>query len=67
MSGKSRQRAFEEFRDTPLWAAAASVCAELVATGEIRIDTAPDYVIGYLCREMAAKGVVAPSALTVRR
>lgn len=67
VNAHARERAFPEFRDTPLWAAAASVFAELEATGEVRIDTGPDYVIGYLCRELAAKGVVDARALTPRR
>jgi hypothetical protein len=63
---RSGVRPFPEYQHTPLWAAAASAFAELQATGEIRIDTAPDYVIGYLCRELAAQGVVDPTALHQR-
>jgi len=55
-------RAYDEYRDTPLWKAVEATMRELVATREVRIDTAPDYVIGYLCRELAAKGVVAIAA-----
>jgi hypothetical protein len=40
--------------------------AELEASGEVRVETAPDYVIGYLCRELALKGVVTQEALTTR-
>lgn len=52
-----------DFRDTPLWAAVAGVLADLEASGEIKVQTAPDYVIGYVCDELAAKWVIASSAL----
>ena len=51
-----------EFRHTPLWAAVASVVAELKATGEVQIATGDDYVIDYLCRELVAKRVVTETA-----
>ncbi|HSJ63178.1 MAG TPA: hypothetical protein VK922_04635 [Gemmatimonadaceae bacterium] len=57
---------FHEFRDTPLWHAVEQTLAELQATGEVAIETAPDYVIGFICRELAAKWVIASSALTRR-
>ena len=57
-------RSFDEYRDTPLWRALSATLRELEASGEIRIETAPDYVIGYLCRELAAKWVIASVALT---
>lgn len=60
-------RTFDQYRDTPLWRSLASALADLVASGEIRVDTAPDYVTGYLCQELAAKWVVASSALTRER
>ena len=56
-------RPFEEQRNTPLWRAVAGVIADLTASGEIEVKTAPDYVIGYTCQELAAKWVVASSAL----
>lgn len=59
-----KQRPFEEYRDTPLWRALASALAELESSREIRVETAPEYVIGHLCRELAAKWVVASAALS---
>lgn len=56
-------RTFDEYRGTPLWKALEATMKDLVASGEIRIDTAPDYVIGYLCQELAAKRVTARSAV----
>jgi hypothetical protein len=52
-----------QFQHTPLWAAVASTVAELQATGELRVDTDVNYVIDYLCRELAAKQVVTPAAI----
>ncbi len=56
-------REFDEYRGTPLWKAVEATLRELVATREVRIDTAPEYVVGYVCRELAAKRVVATSAV----
>jgi hypothetical protein len=58
-------RARSEFQHTPLWAAVASTLAGLQQSGEVRIDTELDYVIDYLCRELAAKRVVTPAAVEV--
>jgi hypothetical protein len=56
-------RPFDEYRDTPLWNAIENTLAELVATRELRVDTAREYVIGYLCRELEAKGIITAAAL----
>jgi hypothetical protein len=58
---------YAEYRRTPLWDALAGAIADLEASREISVATAPDYVIGYLCQELAAKWVVASSALTRER
>jgi hypothetical protein len=60
-------RAYDEYRGTPLWHALTGIVAELQATGEIKVETAPDYVIGYMCRELAAKWVIASAALGKER
>jgi hypothetical protein len=52
-------RPFAEHRDSTLWRALEQILTELVATQEITINTAPEYVIGYFCRELTAKGMVA--------
>jgi hypothetical protein len=57
-------RPFSEYRDTPLWRALADALTELESTREVTVATAPEYVIGYLCRELAAKKVVMTTALT---
>lgn len=48
-------RRFAEHRDTPLWAALEDSINELIATREISVNTATDYVVEYLCRELVAK------------
>ena len=52
-----------EYRDTPLWKAVDAALAELVATGEISVGTAPDYVTAHLCRTLTAKKLIADAAL----
>ncbi|HXT14915.1 MAG TPA: hypothetical protein VN706_04755 [Gemmatimonadaceae bacterium] len=54
---------FDEYRDTPLWAAVEATLTELVASREVAVNTAPAYVIGYLCQELVAKKLVALSAI----
>jgi len=56
----SSSRAFDEYRNTPLWAALESTITELIATRELVVNTAPEYVIGYLCQELAAKKLILP-------
>jgi hypothetical protein len=56
-------RPYTEYRDTPLWHALAGALADLEASKEIVVATAPDYVVWYLCQELAAKRVVAAPAL----
>jgi hypothetical protein len=51
------------YRDTPLWGAVAGALAELQTTGEVKVETAPDYVIEFICRELVAKRVVTETAL----
>jgi hypothetical protein len=51
-----------EYRDTPLWAALDSAIGELVASRELSLNTAPEYVIEFLCRELTAKKLVHQSA-----
>ncbi len=58
-------RTRSQFQHTPLWAAVANTIAELQATGELKVDTDVNYVIDYLCRELAAKQVVTSAAIDV--
>jgi hypothetical protein len=47
-----------QYRDTPLWMALEAAIAELTSSREIVINTAPEYVIDYLCQELVAKKLV---------
>jgi hypothetical protein len=55
---------FDEYRETPLWRLLATALSELEANHEVAISTAPEYVIGYLCRRLDAARLAAPTALT---
>ena len=54
---------FDEYRETRLWSAIEATIAELVATRELTVNTAPDYVIAFLCEELAAKKLIVPAGL----
>lgn len=56
-------RRFDEYRETRLWSAIEATIAELVATRELTVNTAPDYVIAFLCEELAAKKLIVPAGL----
>jgi hypothetical protein len=55
-----------EYRGSMLWSTVQAIMADLSATGEIAINTAPDYVIAYVCRELVAKKAIAEAALRPR-
>lgn len=56
-------RPFEQFHDTPLWRVVAAAVAELEATREISIATAPEYVVGYLCQRLVSGRAADKAAL----
>jgi hypothetical protein len=51
-------RPLSHYRDTPLWLALQAAVLELSNSREITVNTAPDYVIEHLCRELVAKKLV---------
>jgi hypothetical protein len=55
------------YRDTVLWTAVAATLAELQTSGEVKVETAPDYVIEHFCRELVAKHLVSEEALEIAR
>lgn len=55
---------YEQYEHTPLWRALEGALADLEASREVTVGTAPRYVLGYLCQELAAKWVVTGAALT---
>lgn len=54
---------YSQYRNTPLWRAVASIVGELQASGEVTLGTAPEYVVGYVCRELSSKRLLMESAL----
>jgi len=56
-------RPFAEYQHTPLWRTVAAALAELEATREITVATAPEYVVGYLCQQLVVRGNATPEAL----
>ena len=52
-------RPFAEHRDTPLWSVIEESVNELMLTGEVSVNTAADYVVGYLCQELVARKLIA--------
>lgn len=56
-------RPYVEYRNTPLWSAVEKMVADLQASGEISLATGPEYVIGFMCRELAARQIVTNRAL----
>ena len=52
-----------EHRDSALWLAVEATVAQLSASGEITISTAPDYVVAHICRELAAKKLITEAGL----
>jgi hypothetical protein len=51
---------FPSSRGTPLWAAVEGIITELVASRELSVNTAPEYVIDYFCGELVAKKLIVP-------
>ncbi len=64
MSPPHTHAIYEQYEGTPLWRALEGALADLEASREVTIGTAPRYVLGYLCQELAAKWVVTGAALT---
>ena len=58
------QHRYSEYQDTPLWRTIAAAVAELQASRDIALATAPEYVIGYLCQQLALRKVVSSDALS---
>lgn len=56
-------RPFDEYSESALWTAVQETLQELIATREIAINTAPAYVVGYVCRQLHAKGLVSSRGL----
>jgi hypothetical protein len=64
MTSPQTHKIHEQYEGTPLWRALEAALDDLMASREVTIATAPRYVLGYLCQELAAKWVVTGAALT---
>ena len=67
MSSPASHHIYEQFEHTPLWRALAAALRDLESSRELSVATSPHYVVGYLCQELAAKGVAANGALEPER
>jgi hypothetical protein len=65
-TGGSVKGSANEFQDSVLWRAVGGILTELNTTGEIGINTSPDYVVAFICQELAAKKLVTAEALRPR-
>jgi len=52
-----------EYRDSALWRALDAIISQLSASGEVKVGTAPDYVIAHICRELVAKKLICEAGL----
>lgn len=57
---------YEEYRRTCLWHAVELAVQELKTTREIALATSDDYVVGFLCQELTAQGLISPAGLAER-
>jgi len=55
-----------EFRHSALWSAIDAIIKDLVASGELTLSTAPDYVTAQICEELVARRMVSPEGLRDR-
>jgi hypothetical protein len=55
---------YAEYEQTPLWRAIDAAISELERNRDVELTTAREYVIGYLCQQLAALQVVASVSKT---
>lgn len=60
-------KAYEQFQRSHLWHGLVVALRELQANGEVEVKTSEDHVVGYLCQELVARGLVTSPALEPRR
>ena len=54
---------YTEYEGTPLWRAAKKALGDLEENEDLRITEWHQYVVGYLCKQLARKGVVTARAI----
>lgn len=60
-------RPYEPLQGSHLWQGLMVAPRELQATREVELKTSEDHVVGYLCQELVARGLVTATALDPRR
>jgi hypothetical protein len=60
---------YVEFENTPLWRAVKKALRDMEDNQDLAINEWHQYVVGYVCRQLAVRGVVTPQAVqkTLRR
>ena len=54
---------YGEYRDTPVWRTVTAALAELEKNGSVIVNTAPEYVVGYVCQQLAVRRLLGPTAM----
>jgi hypothetical protein len=54
---------YPEFEDTALWKVVNAALAELEKNGDVKLSTAKENVVGYLCQQIAQKKLVTDGSI----
>lgn len=54
---------YRDLENSPAWNAIATAIGELESNRDLQLTTDRVYVIGYLCQQLAAAGILADHAL----
>ena len=54
---------YTEFEGTALWKAIDAALAELEQNRDVKLSTAREYVVGYLCQQLASRKLVSDDSV----
>ena len=54
---------YVEFEKTPLWKTLEKAISDLQENQDVKLTTAQQYVIGYLCKQLVKRKLVAATAI----
>ena len=54
---------YSEFEDTALWKAVDAALAELEQNRDAQLSTAREYVVGFLCQQLARQNLVTDASV----
>ena len=54
---------YMEFEKTPLWRTVKKAIADLEENQDIKLTEFHEYVVGYICKQLAHKKLASPAAL----